>query len=175
MQMIRFTHKPSNKGLVRLCLIGIFTIFTLTSCYTKYSATSQGSTTFVKVADNGNLLILEVQGAGANSKIRKFNAISNAIKSVVLYGIPGSTVCEYPMASADTRRKAESEIKQLMESGEYARFINYVVDSDHTGHIPNPKSKGLTNKKQSSYSVGINLVALRRHFENEGAIRKFGL
>ena len=167
--------KLSNKVEIRLCLIGIFTIFILTSCYTRYNVTSQGATTFIRVTDNGNLLILEAQGAGASVKIRKFNAISNAIKSVVLYGIPGSTVCEYPMASTDTRKEAESEIRSLMESGEYARFVNYVVDSDHTGHIPNPGSNGLTNKKQSSFSVGINLVALRRHFENEGAIRKFGL
>ena len=62
-----------------------------------------------------------------------------------------------------------------MESGEYARFINYIVDSSFNSTIANPTNRGLTNKKQSSFKIGINFTLLRRHFEESGAIRKFGL
>tara|TARA_B110000908_G_scaffold100814_1_gene118868 strand:+ start:2179 stop:2700 length:522 start_codon:yes stop_codon:yes gene_type:complete len=173
--MIKFMLKQLSKVRIVFLFATIISVFGVSSCYTKFEQISLGSTKFSSVSDNGTVIHIESQGSGMNTKTRKFNANANALKTIVLYGLPGSQICEYPLASSDKQGQAAKEIEKLMESGEYARFINYIVDSSFNSTIANPTNRGLTNKKQSSFKIGINFTLLRRHFEESGAIRKFGL
>jgi hypothetical protein len=140
-----------------------------------YKEFSMGSVNFQSVSDNNSIVHLEVQGAGLLANRRKFDASSNALRSLLLQGVSGSIVCEYPLASSENRKTAERELEKLMNSGSYVRFITYITEKQVNGKIPDPVTKGYTSRRQKTYAIGINYVDLRRHFENVGAIRKFGL
>ena len=134
-----------------------------------------GSVKFQSVSDNNSIVHLEAQGAGLLTNRRKFDASSNALRSLLLQGVSGSIVCEYPLASAENRKAAERELEKLMNSGSYVRFITYTTETQVSGRVPDPVTKGYTSRRQKTYAIGINYVDLRRQFESIGAIRKFGL
>lgn len=158
--------------------IGLILTFVLgvSSCAPAvYKEFSMGSVKFQSVSDNNSIVHLEAQGAGLLTNRRKFDASSNALRSLLLQGVSGSIVCEYPLASAENRKAAERELEKLMNSGSYVRFITYTTETQVSGRVPDPVTKGYTSRRQKTYAIGINYVDLRRHFESIGAIRKFGL
>jgi hypothetical protein len=170
-------HRPLSNPILKAG-IGFILTFALvvTSCAPAvYKDFSMGSVIYLSTSDNNSIVHLEVQGAGLLANRRKFDASSNALRSLLLQGVSGSIVCEYPLASAENRKAAERELEKLMNSGSYVRFITYITEKQMSGRVPDPVTKGYTSRRQKTYAVGINYVDLRRHFENVGAIRKFGL
>ena len=166
----------NNRPLFSYLLLNFLFVISFSACAPAvYRGETLGSARFLRTTDNSSIVHLEVQGVGNLKNRRKFDACANALRTLLLQGISGSVVCEYPLASQETKILAERELEKLMNSGNYARFINYAVETKVTGRIPDPITKGYTSRRQKTYAVGVNYVDLRKYFESIGSIRKFGL
>ncbi len=142
-----------------MLLAGIF----LTACKTNKFRTSSEVWT---VRQENDILVLGARGYGNKEGEAILDAEKRAFETLFYRGLPNSSY-KLPMIS-DSDRNA-SAISNFFNSATYRNFI--------TGStVITPLSKNKVKKtNELDIELSINSFALRRHLENIGIIKKFGL
>lgn len=108
-------------------------------------------------------------GYGKNIKEANIDAFRTAFENILFQGVPGFEPLELPMVSqADGAESNRTFFDRFFEEGTYLRFISRQEEAVEIG-----KLEGSRNIIVSK-SMNINYRALKKHLQQQGAIRKFG-
>lgn len=114
---------------------------------------------------------ITVQGSGFGRKIADSNAdaLSGIFYTILFRGVPGGKYNQ-PLITDEDTYKDDSAVREILTGG-YNTFTtkSVVLSSNKT----TKKSDG-TKGFRTTVQVTVNYVALRKHLEGKGVIRKFG-
>lgn len=108
-------------------------------------------------------------GYGKNIKEANNDAFRTAFENILFQGVPGFEPLELPMVSqADGAESNRSFFDRFFEEGTYLRFISRQEEAVEIGKVEG--SRNIIVSK----SMNINYRALKKHLQQQGAVRKFG-
>ena len=128
-----------------------------------------GQVVFSSVEKNGTIT-LQSTGFGKKKTESISNALAGAFYNLLFRGIPGSPY-DLPMIPDENEKKNNPLIKALLEGGYTAFIVENKFISEENKKRKQDGSKG----KQTINKITINCDALRKHLEQNGLIRKFGI
>ncbi len=143
----------------------IFAIVTacLTACKTNQFRTSAEVWT---VREDKDLLVVGARGYANNEREAMLDAEKRAFETLFYRGFP-NTSYKLPMISNDNN--TSSLLSNFFSTGTYRNFISSSV-------VTSPLKKDKVKRtKQLDMKLVINTFSLKRHLEQNGIIKKFGL
>lgn len=121
-------------------------------------------------SDQTGTVKMLVTGIGKNKKETAEAAMLRALETLLFQGLPGSTYST-PLLSNLAQQKEHPAVKALLKNG----LSDFVMNSSLQGEEKLNRKKDGAKGLLHTYLLTINYEALRRHLENEGVIRKFGI
>lgn len=122
----------------------------------------------VKESDRESVTF-RVVGYGSNTKKTTVDAELSAIKNICFYGAEG-TIYSTPLVPTgeDKAIKDNPDFFSNLFSTQYRNFIESSIAISNLG-------KDASKRKCQTFDVKVSVVKLRKYFEQNGIIRKFGL
>lgn len=147
-----------------LCVILLFF-----NCRSKIVYQDNAETIFNDKPAPGVVSVTSV-GYGSTVELAETDAIQRAFKNILFQGVPSYTGLKDPMIydRTEVEKIKPTLFSDFFATNEYERFIAGQSDVSVTGQYKRPRSFRV--KK----SLSINYEQLRKHFERNGAVKKFG-
>ena len=157
--IIIFNLKMLNKTII------LFLSIIIISCTTQKHL-STGEVIFKSPTEQGTILVSSA-GYGSSRSESINSSELNAFNSIIFKGVPGS---QYSLPLVEDEKKAKSEHSEFFNTfftnGGYKAFLMETTPITEFNY-----HKGLANIK---CLIKINVASLRREFETNNIIRKFG-
>lgn len=149
-------------------LLAILLFFS--ACSPKVTLLETSEVTYLSSPNEGTVALQSI-GYGKTVPDAEIDGIERAFNTIFFVGIPNNSALKSPMVA--DRSAVESKnpqfFKEFFAKKKYAPFITNQQDAADISKIQNPRVYKLTK------GITINYVALRKHLEETGGTRKFGL
>lgn len=118
---------------------------------------------------NGTISLIST-GFGKTRAKSSADAAAHAFYTLLFRGIPGSQY-ELPVISNENEKKNDPAVKKLLSEG----YSSFVTENIFKSEDSKTKRKDGAKGKMTVHKITINCDALRKHLEDNGVIRKFGI
>jgi hypothetical protein len=136
----------------------------------RLSAQEYGGNVRYSGSPNPGVVMVLSEGFGKNVKESNADALAGAVYALLFKGLPGSAY-ELPMVPHEGEKKNDPTVVALLTGG----YSAFVIEDQSQGKSKMTKKADGVKGIATFHQITINCDALRRHLEEKGVIRKFGI